>query len=52
LINGSAPSPLPSPAGGLRRHPEIERNFVMPAKAGIQKFLKMLDSASRFACAE
>ena len=27
-------------------------NTVIPAKAGIQKLLKLLDSVSRFACTE
>jgi len=36
----------------LCRNREIERNIVMPAKAGTRKLLKIPDSASRFACAE
>ena len=31
---------------------EIQREIVMPAKAGIQKYSKRLDDLSRFACAE
>jgi len=31
---------------------ECDINIVIPAKAGIQNLLKILDSVSRFACTE
>ena len=50
-----APKKQPSRFSSLERlcrNREIQRDIVMPAKAGIRTFSKRLDDLSRFACTE